>query len=290
MQTLVKCLAAAAIAAPLFAATAFAQSPGRNTDDCILDNCRDRLPRAGSQPAPERAQEQPRQERPRQDFDRPYGRDRFEDDRGFQRGERRNERGGGGERYGSAPGRFDFYVLALSWSPSFCSSEAGRRSREQCAPGAGNAFVVHGLWPQFERGFPSWCDDRNPPRYAVEQARGVFPEEGLARYQWRKHGSCSGLSPTAYYNLVRQVKAKVVIPEDLRRPGESLRKDPREIERAFVDANKSLRADMIAVTCTRGQLEEVRICISKDGRDFRTCPDVERNSCRIGNVSVPAPR
>ena len=280
MRILVKSLSAAALAV-LLASAASAQSPGRGADDCILDNCRDRNPRAGSaQPAPER---------PRQDFDRPYGRDRF-DDRGSQRGGQRGDRGGGGERHGSAPGRFDFYVLALSWSPSFCSTEAGRRSREQCAVGAGNAFVVHGLWPQFERGFPSWCDDRNPPRYAVDEARGVFPEEGLARYQWRKHGSCSGLSPTAYYNLVRQVKAKIVIPENLRRPGESLRKDPREIERAFVEANKSLRADMISVTCTRGQLEEVRICISKDGRDFRTCPEVERNSCRIGNVSVPAPR
>ena len=254
-----------------FAVPAPAQS-GRQNDDCILDNCRDRNPRSG------------------QPGSQPYGRDRVEDDRGGYRSQPRGDSRGQGERYSSAPGRFDFYVLALSWSPSFCSSEAGRRSREQCAPGAGNAFVVHGLWPQYERGFPSWCNDTNPPRYAVEQARGVFPEEGLARYQWRKHGSCSGLSPTAYYELVRQIKNRVVIPEDLKRPRQGQSMDPREIERSFVTANKSLRADMISVTCMRGQLQEVRICISKDGRDFRTCPEVDRNSCRIGNVSVPAPR
>lgn len=255
-------------------APALAQSPGRGGDDCILDNCRDKFPRAGAPDAREPG---------RPDFDRPYGRDRLQDDRFAQRG-------GGGERYGAAPGRFDFYVLSLSWSPSFCLSDAGRRSREQCAPGAGNSFVVHGLWPQYERGFPSWCDDRNPPRFALDQARGVFPEEGLARYQWRKHGSCSGLSPTAYFDLVRRVRDKVVIPEELRRPGRMLNKDPREIERAFVAANKSLRADMMAVTCLRGQLQEVRICVTRDGREFRSCPELGRNACRIGAVALPAPR
>ena len=174
-----------ALALPLFIQTAAAQAPGRGNDDCILDNCRDRQPSAngGNQ----------------RNFDRPYGRDRFQDDRRGERRGGREDRGGdnrgGGERYGSRPGNFDFYVLSLSWSPSFCGSEAGRRSREQCAPGANNAFVVHGLWPQFERGFPSYCDERNPPRSALDNARGVFPEEGLARYQWRKHGSCSGLAP-----------------------------------------------------------------------------------------------
>lgn len=270
------------LALPLLATQAQAQSPDRNRDDCILDNCRDRQPRAGNQ------QSEPGNNNNQRNFDRPYGRDRYGDqDRGNRRGGRQ---GGSGERYGATPGQFDFYVLSLSWSPSFCSSDAGRRSREQCAPGANNAFVVHGLWPQFERGFPSYCDNRNPPRYALDNARGVFPEEGLARYEWRKHGTCSGLAPTAYFDLVRQVKSNVVIPEELRRPNGPLRKDPSDIQRAFIEANKSLRADMIAVTCTRGQLEEVRICVSKDGRGFRSCPEVAGAACRIGNVAVPAPR
>ncbi len=164
------------------------------------------------------------------------------------------------------------YVLALSWSPSFCSSEAGRPLARAMRPGAGNAFVVHGLWPQYERG--SLRGATTPTRRVSRWSRlaGFFRKRGLARYQWRKHGSCSGLSPTAYYDLVRQIKNRIVIPEDLKRPRDGQRMDPREIERAFVAANKSLRADMVSVTCTRGQLEEVRICISKDGRDFRTAP------------------
>ena len=66
---------------------------------------------------------------------------------------------GFGQR-GGTPGDFDFYVLALSWSPSFCeaASERGNSSRgiqTQCA-GRPFSFVVHGLWPQYDRGFPNY--------------------------------------------------------------------------------------------------------------------------------------
>ena len=96
--------------------------------------------------------------------------------------------------------------------------------------------------------------------------------------------------PAAYYDLVRLVKNLVVIPEDMRRPSGPMRKDPSDIQRAFLQANKSLREDMISVTCTRGQLEEVRVCIAKDGKDFKSCPGVANSFCRTGNVAVPAPR
>src|ERR1700712_5920775 len=64
------------------------------------------------------------------------------------------------DRRQNAPGEFDFYVLSLSWSPSFCeaASERGNsgRSQAQCG-GRPFSFVVHGLWPQYERGFPEYC-------------------------------------------------------------------------------------------------------------------------------------
>ncbi len=291
MLNIRSCALLAALILPVLPQASLAQMPGRNNNDCILDNCRDRQP-SGQNTQPGSDNNQPGGRRSQRDFDRPYGRDRSSDqDRGGRQRDRGDRRGGGGgEQYGARPGQFDFYVLSLSWSPSFCSSDAGRRSREQCAPGANNAFVVHGLWPQFTRGFPSYCDQGNPPRSALEHARGVYPEEGLARYEWRKHGTCSGLSAAEYFDLAGRIKAKIVIPEDLRRPNDALRKDPAEIQRAFLESNKSLREDMISVTCTRGQLEEVRICVAKDGKDFQSCPEVARAACRSGNISVPAPR
>lgn len=273
-----------AIAATLLPLTlpASAQAPRQNpANDCVLDRCGDQAPRGGGI---ERTQARP--ERGRDFDDRRFNDRRFDDRRGGRGEDRRgNDRG-----YGSTPGRFDFYVLALSWSPTFCGSEAGQRSRQQCAIGANLGFVVHGLWPQFERGSPSYCDERNPPRAALDRARGVFPEEGLARYQWRKHGSCSGLSPSAYYDAVAAARKMVTIPVDLASMKGGARKNPRDIERAFVDANRTLRPGMLAVTCTRGQLQEVRVCMSKDLKSFRPCPEVSSRSCPIGSVAVPPPR
>lgn len=189
------------------------------------------------------------------------------------------------------PGDFDFYVLALSWSPGFCELEGERKGRSQCDTGARKGFVVHGLWPQYNRGFPSDCGmDRSPSSIAMQAARGVFPDEQLARYEWRKHGTCSGLSPQDYFTHTRDARDRVTIPEKLRGVTRDVVMDPREIERAFIAANPGLRTDMIAISCRRQILQEVRICMSKDVRGFVTCPDVGRNECRSTDITIPAMR
>jgi ribonuclease T2 len=189
---------------------------------------------------------------------------------------------------GGSPGAFDFYVLALSWSPSWCALTGEGRGSRQCEPGANPGFVVHGLWPQYERGYPSDCDafPRQPSRIAMEEARGVFPEEGLARYEWRKHGSCSGLDPAAYFRAARTARDAVSVPDGL----SGGRLAPIEIARRFVAANPGLRPDMMAVTCRRDRLEEVRICFTRDLRGFQRCPEVARGNCRAGDVLVEAGR
>lgn len=198
----------------------------------------------------------------------------------------RSERGG-------QPGDFDFYVLALSWSPGFCELDGGReRNREQCGQGANLGFVVHGLWPQFERGYPSECGPagRTPSRIALDQAKGLFPTEGLARYEWRKHGTCSGSSPSDYFADVRRAREKVAIPQPLLAPTREQNWTAIDLERAFVAANPGLRTDMMAVACSRGVFQEVRICFTKDLRNFRTCEQVDRSGCRTREITVNAPR
>lgn len=189
-----------------------------------------------------------------------------------------------------APGDFDFYVLALSWSSSFCAS--GNEDRDQCQMGANHGFVVHGLWPQFVRGFPSDCPSpiRNPPASALRDAEGVFPDLGLARYEWRKHGTCSGRSPSEYFADVRRARNKVEIPQELQQPRSAQRLAPLDIQRAFIDANRGLRPGMMTVACQRGMLQEVRICLSKDLRDFTPCPEVVRQACRSQQINVPPVR
>jgi ribonuclease T2 len=197
----------------------------------------------------------------------------------------------GGFRGGDRPGSFDFYVLALSWSPTYCET-AARPDQRQCAPGRDLGFVVHGLWPQYERGYPQNCSavERQPTRQAMEIAGEVYPSEGLARYEWRKHGTCSGLDPAAYFRATREARAAVTIPEAFQGGGPEKRLAPIEIARLFVAANRGLRPDMMQVACARDALQEVRICLAKDLRGFTPCPELARQNCRAREVTVGAAR
>jgi ribonuclease T2 len=193
------------------------------------------------------------------------------------------------ETRGGPAGRFDFYVLALSWSPGFCALTSDADEKAQCSGGQGLTFVVHGLWPQNEQGYPTFCrpSDRIPLRGNVAEASDLYPDDRLARYQWRKHGSCSGESPAAYFRAVRQARDRVRIPDSLARMPVGTRAMPLEIERAFTEANPGLRPDMMSVSCRRETLQEVRICLSRDLRGFRSCPEIDRNGCRAGQISIP---
>ncbi|WP_244406237.1 ribonuclease T2 [Methylocella silvestris] len=192
-------------------------------------------------------------------------------------------------RSANAPGDFDFYVLALSWSPGFCRTAAAERAGSQCAPGAGLGFVVHGLWPQYERGYPQNCPlgASFPSRIALQNASGVYPSESLARYEWRKHGVCSGRSPTDYCADVRRAREAVVVPPSFANPALTQTSTSIDIERAFIAANPRLRPGMIGVSCKQSVLQEVRVCLSKDLRDFHACPEISRRHCPIGQIAVP---
>lgn len=187
-----------------------------------------------------------------------------------------------------APGAFDFYVLALSWSPGFCDAGGAAKSPDQCAAGRELGFVVHGLWPQNNHGYPSDCDagSRVPPRAALDSVRDLYPDTGLARYEWRKHGTCTGLSPTAYFAAVRQARDGIVIPPAMQAPSEPRTLAPIELARSFIATNPGLRLEAMAVTCRQGELQEVRLCLSKDLRGFTACPEVARDACRTRAITV----
>lgn len=187
------------------------------------------------------------------------------------------------------PGDFDFYVLALSWSPSWCEAE-GDEDHPQCDGSRPFAFVVHGLWPQYERGWPEFCDFRDEPtRREVEAMTDIMPSRGLVRHQWRKHGSCSGLDPDDYFDLVRDAQRKVRIPPALSRLDRYVTVDPDAVETAFRAANPDIPANGIAVTCDGRRLREVRVCLTAD-LDFRSCDEVDRKACERDTIVMPPVR
>ena len=194
-------------------------------------------------------------------------------------------------RAAMAPGDFDYYVLALSWSPGFCSVTNGAQDREQCEVGSKFGFVVHGLWPQRERQLIADCEAglRPPARADVIAVQDLFPSQGLARYQWRKHGGCSGLPASAYFAEVRRAREAVVVPSAFSMSRDMLRLSPEEILRSFRDANPRLRPGMASVACPKATLLEVRFCMTKDLRGFTPCPDVVSRSCRAQQIAVPPP-
>lgn len=184
---------------------------------------------------------------------------------------------------------FDFYVLALSWSPTFCDSEAAGRNREQCGEDKDFGWVVHGLWPQNENGWPENCptpEGSRVPERIGRTVMDIMPSMGLIGHQWRKHGSCSGLGMSDYFKLVRQAHDAIRIPPELSGLESESRTSPQAVEAAFIRSNPGLTRSAVAVTCDRERVDEVRICLDRS-LGFRACPEVDSRSCRRSDITIP---
>jgi ribonuclease T2 len=198
------------------------------------------------------------------------------------------------DRRQNAPGEFDFYVLALSWSPTYCERAKERapsgRPDPQCS-GRPFAFVVHGLWPQYEQGFPSYCRVPAPrlDRATISAALDLMPSPRLVFREWERHGTCSGLTPQAYFEAVRKARAAVKIPDEYLAPTEPRSVSPEEVAAAFMRANAGLSRQNFAVVCDATRLTEVRVCMSRDFA-FRDCADVVRRACRRDKIAMPVPQ
>jgi ribonuclease T2 len=197
------------------------------------------------------------------------------------------------DRRQNAPGEFDFYVLSLSWSPSFCeaASERGNSGRSQVQCERPYSFVVHGLWPQYERGFPEYCQRPSPrlDRNIMSSMLDLMPAPGLIFNEWDKHGTCSGLGARAYFENVRKARAAVKIPEEFLQLSEPKTIAPGDLEEAFIKVNPGLSSSAISVTCDSRRLSEVRVCLSKD-LQFRACEEIDRRACRRDQVLMPPVR
>jgi len=199
------------------------------------------------------------------------------------------------DRRQNEPGQFDFYVLSLSWSPSFCDAATERSperaARDQQCGDRPFSFVVHGLWPQYEKGFPEFCQNPAPrlDRNIVSSMLDMMPSPRLIFHEWDRHGVCAGLPARGYFDTVRKARATVKIPPDYLDLAEPKTVSPKEVEDAFVAANPGLTHEAIAIGCDAKRLNEVRICLSKDLK-FRNCAEVDRRACRRDQVVMPRVR
>lgn len=180
---------------------------------------------------------------------------------------------------GERSGEFDYYVLSLSWSPSWCAIEGDARNSPQCDAREDFGWTLHGLWPQFHRGWPSFCPtvERQPRRSLTNDMADIMGTSGLAWYQWKKHGRCSGLSAPAYFALARRAYAAVNRPAVFRKLTDPIKLPASVVEAAFLKANPGLEPDMITITCRAGRIQEARICLSRDLRPVPCGRDVIRD-------------
>jgi ribonuclease T2 len=186
-----------------------------------------------------------------------------------------------------APDRDGYLLLAVSWTPSWCEREGDARSDSRCAAGANSGWLVHGLWPQNDDGtWPEFCDSPHAPpsRQMTGAMVDVMGAGGLAAYQWRKHGSCSELSPKDYFAATRAAFGELRLPDATKMAG---RVRPAEVLDALRAANPAIGTNMAIATCGGGLLQEVRLCLTHDLRPRACDAAVLARACRSNITQVP---
>jgi ribonuclease T2 len=193
-------------------------------------------------------------------------------------------------RGGDVPGRFDYYLMSLSWSPSFCATHADET--EQCGS-KGFGFVLHGLWPQNSNGsWPQHCrSDGEPDAATIERTLAFMPSRYLIEHEWQTHGSCTGLHAHDYFDLADHAFASIKVPPALTAPQAPPQLSADDVVQAFIRANPGLGPNMLSVDCHNGsELAEVRVCLNKQDLSPQACGGRVRNSCRYGVLKIPAVR
>lgn len=189
------------------------------------------------------------------------------------------------------PNPFDYWILSLSWSPQFCAENAGgygnygfgdSSTSLQCS--RKYAFVVHGLWPQYETGYPEECSSADRvDRALTDRMMPLMPDPQLVRHEWRKHGACSGMPINDYFMTVESVYRSFVIPEAYREARQSVSINLLDLKREFMNANPKLEEDQFVLQCGGKFLREVRVCYDRSFH-FRSCGEDVQDRCRSGDI------
>lgn len=190
---------------------------------------------------------------------------------------------------GERPGEFDYYVLSLSWSPNWCALTGDERGEDQCNPRHDYGWVLHGLWPQREKGWPAYCHTlkRAPSRTVTAAMMDIMGSSGLAWHQWKKHGSCSGLSAESYYHLARRAYGQVNRPQIFRKLKNPIKLPAKVVEQAFMEANPKLLQNQITITCNSGHIQEARLCLTRDLKPRKCGVDVIRDCTHPRAIMTP---
>ncbi|TMV67741.1 ribonuclease T [Thioclava sp. BHET1] len=185
---------------------------------------------------------------------------------------------------------FDYYLLSLSWSPGWCALTGDARGAPECRADRHLGFILHGLWPQRNRGYPQNCQSRFRDASRAETAAmaDIMGSAGLAWHEWKAHGRCSGLDPHGYFSTARRAYDSIAKPALFGQLRHSIRIAPKVVEQAFLEANPRLKPDMVTVSCKAGRIAEVRICLTKTLQP-RSCGTDVVQDCALPAAQMDPP-
>lgn len=181
-------------------------------------------------------------------------------------------------------GKFDFYVMSLSWSPQHCSEKPG--DKEQCGGTRKFGFVLHGLWPQYNKGYPQSCATKEKLDQATAQSMlDIMPSAQLIQHEWRKHGVCDGGTAKEYFGRGRKALTAFRTPARFQQPVQQVMVKPADFKKALLDSNPKLQGNQLAVVCNGRYLQEVRVCLSRD-LEGRGCSAQVKDRCSVPEMIV----
>jgi ribonuclease T2 len=176
---------------------------------------------------------------------------------------------------------FDYFVLALSWSPDYCAT-AGSGDAQECAIGRRLGFVLHGLWPQNNQGYPSSCAAGPLPAEVKTQFPNLYPNTSLADHEWLAHGTCTGLEPAAYLALAQRMRQSVAIPGSYQSPAAAFSATVGGLKQDFTGANPGFTPADFEVMCSGSgrYLKELYVCFSRAGQPAACGADVHKSALK----------
>jgi ribonuclease T2 len=179
------------------------------------------------------------------------------------------------------PGKFDFYLMNLSWSPEFCSIQG---TSPECAAHPG--FILHGLWTQNNDGtYPVFCSNEAGLAHP-EQNLDITPDLSLLKHEWDKHGTCSGIGPQRFFAMEHQAFHSLKIPPQIEHVDHEISMTPDAILGLFADSNPGFPRGSILLSCGRNHLTAIEACFSKDLKPI-ACQGL--HTCRANSVKITPP-
>jgi ribonuclease T2 len=176
---------------------------------------------------------------------------------------------------------FDYFVLALSWSPDYCAT-TGSGDAQECALGRRLGFVLHGLWPQNNQGYPSNCASDPLPASVKAQFSTLYPNDSLADHEWLAHGTCTGLDPAGYLALAQTIRRSMAVPGSYQSPAAAFNATVGGLKQDFTQANPGFTPADFEVMCSGSgrYLKELYVCFSRAGQPTACGTDVHKSALK----------